>query len=119
MDQPQTIRIGKEEYVVIPKGEYLRLQKLAGIPEGSVDALEYANTAIAHTLKAAREAGGLTQVELAKKLGKSQPLIGGAENGTIHVGERYVASVLKACSLPSDWGPSKPSKASKRTRKAS
>jgi ribosome-binding protein aMBF1 (putative translation factor) len=118
MDQPQTIKFGKEEYVVIPKGEYIRLQRLAGIPEGSVDALEYASTVIARTLKAAREAGGLTQVELAQKLGKSQPLIGGAENGTINVGERYVASVLKACGLPGDWGPSKAAKA-KRTKKAS
>lgn len=115
MDQPQTIRIGKEEYVVIPKGEYLRLQKLAGIPAGSVDALQYANTSIARTLKAARKAGSLTQAELAKKLGKSQPLIGGAENGTIQVGERYVASVLKACGLPMDWSPSRPSKRTKRT----
>lgn len=37
MTHPQTIRLGKTEYVILPKAEYLRLQSLAGVPAGSVE----------------------------------------------------------------------------------
>lgn len=110
MTHPQTIRLGKTEYVILPKAEYLRLQSLAGVPAGSVDAVEYARASIGSTLKAAREHAGLTQAELAKAMRKSQPMISGAENGTISVSERYVRTVLKACGLPEDWSGPKPSK---------
>jgi hypothetical protein len=30
-------------------------------------------------------------------------MVSGAESGTISVSERYVAAVLKACGLPTDW----------------
>ena len=112
MRNPQTIKLGKTEYVIVPKSEYLRLQSMAGIPAGSVDAVEYARASIGTTLKDAREHAGLTQAELAKKLKKSQPMISGAESGTISVSERYVAAVLKVCELPADWA------GSKRTRRA-
>lgn len=115
MDQAQTIKIGKTEYVIVPKAEYRRLQGLAGVPKGSVDALGYARNSIGASLKAAREEAGLTQAELAHALKKSQPMISGAENGTISVSDRYVKSVLKACGLPEDWsGPQK--KRAKRKR---
>ena len=103
MSQVQTVKLGKTEYVILPKGEYLRLQSLAGIPEGSVDAIEYARTSIGATLKAAREHAGLTQSDLAKKLNKSQPMVSGAEGGSISVSARYVEAVLKVCGLPADW----------------
>ena len=98
----QMLRFGKGEYVVLPKAEYLRLRK-GEAPPGTVDALAYADEAIAQGLRQAREAGGLTQVELAAKLGKSQGMVSGAEGGRVRVGERYIASVLKACGLPKDW----------------
>jgi ribosome-binding protein aMBF1 (putative translation factor) len=108
MSQAQTIKIGKTEYVIVPKAEYLRLQNLAGVPIGSVDAVEYARASIGATLKAAREHAGLTQVELARALRKSQPMISGAESGTISVSDRYAKAVLKVCNLPQDWsGPTK------------
>jgi transcriptional regulator with XRE-family HTH domain len=50
-----------------------------------------------------REAAGLTQVELSKRLKKSQAFVSGAESGASRVGERYVIAVLKACGLPEDW----------------
>lgn len=103
MAQPQTVKLGKTEYVILPKAEYLRLQSMAGIPAGSVDAIQYARGSIGATLRAAREHAGLTQAELAKALKKSQPMISGAEGGTISVSERYVRAVLKACRLPEDW----------------
>jgi len=89
-----------EEFVVIPKLEYDRLR---GIPDGSVDAVEFARNSIANDLRAMREAAGLTQVELAKRLKKSQAFVSGAESGASRVGERYVLAVLKACGLPDDW----------------
>ncbi len=112
MSNPQTIKLGKNEYVILPKAEYIRLQGMAGIPAGSVDATGYARASIGTTLKAAREHAGLTQTELAKSLKKSQPMISGAEGGTISVSDRYVSAVLKACKLPANWtGP----KSTKRT----
>ncbi len=113
MTQAQTIKIGKTDYVILPKAEYLQLQGLAGIPTGSVEATEYARASIGATLKAARKHAGLTQEELARSLKRSQPMISGAEGGTISVSERYVKAVLKACGLPASWsGPSR-----KRTRR--
>ena len=114
MTYPQTIKLGKTEYVILPKAEYLRLQSMAGVPAGSVDAIEYARGSIGATLRAAREHAGFTQAELAKALKKSQPMVSGAEGGTISVSERYVRAVLKACRLPEDWkGP----KSAKRGRR--
>ena len=103
MTRAQTIKLGRNEYVILPKGEYLRLRDIAGAPTGSVDAIEYARASIGTTLKAAREQAGLTQAELAKALNKSQPMVSGAESGSISVSARYVATVLKACHLPEDW----------------
>ena len=94
------LNIHGEEFVIIPKRDYDRLR---GIPDGSVDAVEFARTSIANDLRAMREAAGLTQVELAKKLKKSQAFVSGAESGSSRVGERYVLAVLAACGLPEDW----------------
>jgi ribosome-binding protein aMBF1 (putative translation factor) len=103
MNHAQTIKLGSKEYVILPKGEYLRLRDIAGVPAGSVDAVEYARASIGGTLRAAREHAGLTQAELARALKKSQPMVSGAESGSISVSARYVAAVLKACHLPEDW----------------
>jgi len=111
MSQIQTIKLGKAEYVILPKAEYLRLQSVAGVPDGSVDAVDYARNSIGATLKAAREHAGLTQAELGVRLKKSQPMVSGAELGSISVSERYARAVLKACKLPADWtGPKRDGK---------
>ena len=117
MTYPQTIKLGKTEYVILPKAEYLQLQSSAGIPAGSVDAIEYARGSIGATLKAAREHAGLPQAALAKALRKSQPMISGAEGGTISVSERYVRAVLTACGLPEDWTGPKPARRARRAQK--
>ena len=103
MTHAQTVKLGRNEYVILPKEEYLRLRDSAGAPAGSVDAVEYARASIGATLKSAREHAGLTQTELAKALKRSQPMISGAESGSISVSARYVAAVLKVCRLPKDW----------------
>lgn len=103
MAKPQTIKLGKTEYVILPKTEYLRLRDRAGVPEDSTDAVEYARASIGTTLRAAREQARMTQAELASALSKSQPMVSGAESGSISVSERYVKAVLEACGLPESW----------------
>lgn len=98
--------IDGKEYVAIPRADYLRMTGGKDL-EGAVDAVEYTRRSLGKTLRAAREAAGLTQAGLAEKLGKAQPMVSGAETGTVRVGERYVAAVLKACGLPPGWKASK------------
>ncbi|HEY3236416.1 MAG TPA: helix-turn-helix transcriptional regulator [Polyangiaceae bacterium] len=118
MTHIQTVKLGRTEYVILPKVDYLRLQGApfppghpparrppprAAIPEGSVDAINYGRASIGGTLRAAREHAGLTQAGLAKALSKSQSMVSGAESGSISVSDRYVHAVLKVCKLPAHW----------------
>ena len=52
----------------------------------------------------ARREAGLTQAQLAKRLGRSQAMVGQAELGRTQVGERYLRKVLEACGLEPNWG---------------
>jgi ribosome-binding protein aMBF1 (putative translation factor) len=97
-----TLTVRGVEYVVIPKAEYLRMQD-ARAPDGAVDAHAFVRSSLGADLRAAREEAGLTQAELAEKMGKSQTMISQAESGSARVSERYVRAVLKACRLPADW----------------
>jgi ribosome-binding protein aMBF1 (putative translation factor) len=97
-----TITIDGKDYVAIPRAAYLRMMGGKDL-EGTVDAVEYTRKRLGETLRAARDAAGLTQDQLAKKLGKKQPMVSGAESGSVRVGARFVANVLKACGLPKDW----------------
>jgi len=108
-----TLTIQGVEYVVIPKADYLRTQD---VPPGTVDAHTFVRQSIARDLRAAREHAGLTQAELADRMGKSQTMVSQAESGTARVSERYVKAVLEACGLPEDWAGPK-TKPSKRGRK--
>jgi hypothetical protein len=107
------------EYVLIPKEEYEAL--IRPRKTGAVEAIAYGRTSLARDLLAARKAAALTQAELAKRLRISQSLVSQAEQGKVKVGERYVASVLKACRLPSNWAPKppRPGVASPQERKLS
>lgn len=95
------LKLDGKDYVVLPKNEYYRL--LGKAPPDAVDAVEAARAALARDLKTARKHAGLTQGELADKLGVGQPMVSGAEGGRISVGEDYVHRVLKACGLPKTW----------------
>jgi len=68
-----------------------------------VEAKEFARKAIGRELRAAREAAGLIQTELARKLKISETLVSAAELGTVHIASTYAEKVLKACGLPMDW----------------
>jgi len=61
--------------------------------------------ALAPRLRAARHQAGLTQVQLAERMGRSQALVSLAERGALRVGTPYLQTVLEACGLPSDWKP--------------
>ena len=110
MGEPQTIRLGGAEYVIVPKADYLKMSERAGIPAGAVDAREYMRSSLSASLKKARESAKLTQEELAERLGVSQTMVSGAEGGRVKVSERYVRNVLKACGLPEDWNGQKVAK---------
>jgi ribosome-binding protein aMBF1 (putative translation factor) len=103
--------VGGVEYVVIPKADYLRMQDSTL----GVDAHTFIRSSIGADLRAAREHAGLTQAELAERMGKSQTMVSQAESGTARVSERYVKAVLKSCGLPEDWSGAK--KPRKRARK--
>jgi ribosome-binding protein aMBF1 (putative translation factor) len=96
-----TLQVDGHEYVALPKADYARLIRSA--PPETVDALEYVLGALGRNLKAARKSAGLTQAQLAKKLGKAQATVSGSENGKTQVSDKYVAKVLKVCGLPADW----------------
>ncbi len=108
-----TVTINGKEYVAIPRADYLRMVGGKDL-EGAVDAVEYGRKSLGRSLRAARETAGLTQGELAAKLGKTQPMVSGAESGAVRVGEKYVASVLEACGLPKDWKAPRRAKKSER-----
>jgi DNA-binding XRE family transcriptional regulator len=59
--------------------------------------------ALAPRLRAARRQAGLTQVQLAERMGRSQALVSLAERGALRIGTPYLHAVLEACGLPLDW----------------
>jgi hypothetical protein len=61
--------------------------------------------ALAPRLRAARRQAGLTQVQLAERMGRSQALVSLAERSALRIGTPYLRAVLEACGLPSDWQP--------------
>ncbi len=60
---------------------------------------------LAPHLRAARRQAGLTQTQLAERMGRSQALVSLAERGALRIGTPYLRAVLEACGLPSDWQP--------------
>ena len=98
----QVIKVEGVEYALLPRAE---LERLTRKGDGLTDAREYTRQLIAHDLRRARAAAGLTQAELAERIGRSRSMVAGAEGGHQRVGAPYVARVLKACGLPMDWRP--------------
>jgi transcriptional regulator with XRE-family HTH domain len=97
------IKIDGVDFILISAAEYMRLG-------GDVSRLDDTprrlgqRGPVAKRLYGARRHAGLTQAELAKRLGRSQGWVSQAESGAAHVGDRYVRAVLKACGLRSSWG---------------
>lgn len=59
--------------------------------------------ALASRLRAARRQAGLTQAQLAARMGRSQALVSLAERGALRIGTPYLHAVLDACGLPRNW----------------
>ncbi len=75
---------------------------LEGRPAPAADARAQA---LAPRLLAARRQAGLTQAQLAERLGRSQALVSLAERGALRTGTPYLHAVLEACGLPTGWKP--------------
>jgi mRNA-degrading endonuclease RelE of RelBE toxin-antitoxin system len=76
---------------------------LRRIRGGVVDALPYVVMSMARNAAQARLDAGLTQMEVAAKIGVSQTMVAGVERGRIRIGQRYISALLKACGQPSDY----------------
>ncbi|HKO91400.1 MAG TPA: helix-turn-helix transcriptional regulator [Polyangiaceae bacterium] len=68
-----------------------------------VEAQPVLDESVGASLRKARLAAGLTQLELAQKLEVDQSMVNQVENGKSRVAEAYVRRVLEACELPADW----------------
>ena len=55
------------------------------------------------TIREARRQAGLSQHELARRLGRSQSMVSQAERGLARLGQRYVRTVLDACGIEATW----------------
>jgi DNA-binding XRE family transcriptional regulator len=91
MDQI-TLTINGREYVAVPREEFERNN-----PAGHVDAIAFGRASVGADLKSVRVAAGLTQAQLAKIMGKSQPMIAQAESGLMRVSPKYFDAVVEAC----------------------
>ena len=88
--------------MVLPKADYLRLVQTS--PAAPLkDAREAVRAVLGARLREARRQAGLTQRELAERLGVSQPMVAAVERGRTRVGPSYTKRLLKACRLPADW----------------
>ena len=61
---------------------------------------------LGRVIREARESAGLTQEQLAKAIGKSQPTISALERGEIsRLSVETLTAILQACGVPSEsWG---------------
>ena len=57
------------------------------------------NGVLARRVRQVRLNAGLTQVELARRLERSQTVVSLAETGGTRIGERYARRVMEACGL--------------------
>jgi transcriptional regulator with XRE-family HTH domain len=71
----------------------------AGRRDGTVDAMAFARASLGAALRQARQDAGMTQIELARRLGKSRTMVSRAELGRIHISVRDTKAVRRACRL--------------------
>jgi transcriptional regulator with XRE-family HTH domain len=95
------LRIGGVDFVLVPAARRASGLDWDASPSRAVNATTNATT---RRLWEARRQAGLTQAQLAKRLGRSQATVSQAESGRSRVSERYVNKVLEACQLEAGWG---------------
>lgn len=106
-----TLKLGERPYVAVPLEVFLELTagrdaKAEGLPPGSLPAEAFLAEAIGHDFRASRLEAGLTQAQLAARMGISQTRVSQAESGAERVSGAFVKRWLAACGLPPDWRPS-------------
>lgn len=72
-------------------------------PRGRVYGLEPLEAQIARSARLARRSAGISQVELARRIKRSQTMVSAVESGRVSPNQRYVFDLLRACGLPRDW----------------
>jgi DNA-binding transcriptional regulator YiaG len=105
--EPVFVHLAEGDYVIIPRGEYLRLRGEAGEPTGLplADAKKAVIAEMSKRIRLARESANLTQAALAKRLGVTQAMVSRAESGNARISGAYMGRVMKACRLPPEWTP--------------
>lgn len=96
------------DYVMVPRAEYLRLVAREVTSSDGVSVAEAKALALremGRRVRLARTHVGLTQAELAKKLGCTQAMVSRAESGNVTVSSRFLDRVHKVCKLADDWLP--------------
>jgi ribosome-binding protein aMBF1 (putative translation factor) len=102
------LHIAGGDYVVVPRAEYMRLVASAVTASDGVSVSEAKAMALremGRRVRLARQHVGLTQADLAKKLGCTQAMVSRAESGTVSVSSRFLDRVHRACKLAADWLP--------------
>ena len=87
---PQTIRVGRKQFVLLPTAEYRRLRRLA--TGGMRDAVDFGRESIGRDLAGKRMAAGLSQAEVAGRARIRVETLSRLENGR---GNPTVATVRK------------------------
>lgn len=95
MNKPRCreVRIKNKTFCLVPKEEFLLMRHLE---EGAVDAVQFANQSIGRSLKAKREAAGLTQSDVAKSARMRPEMISRIESGRGNPTVATVKRILRA-----------------------
>lgn len=97
MSRWPSFTLGGKRYLVIPHEE----AAAAGLTRETT--AQRRRRATAARLRAAREAAGLTQAELAARMGVGQPSIARVEGEHDNVSDARATAWLEACGFDKDW----------------
>jgi len=99
-----SIEIGGVQCLIVPAADYEALRERAQSADerAPMPALRKPRD-IARTLRDARRTAGISQRQLAERLGRSQSMVSQAERGSARLGERYLRAVLDACGQSDSW----------------
>jgi ParB-like chromosome segregation protein Spo0J len=99
------LSIAGVDYVVVPSTEYLDLIGRASAGARLPEAKALVIAEMGRRVRAARAEAGLSQAELAQRMGMSQARVSRAESGLVSLSAAFLARVHKACGLDVDWIP--------------
>ena len=100
----EVLHVGDRKQVYKRDASMTKVRRDVGTAARRNVAAEQVQRMIGENLRAARMRAGLTQAELARRIGRAQTTVSQAESGRIAVSEGYLDDVLKVCRLPRNWG---------------